>query len=247
VTTWKIVLEYDGTNYCGWQRQPNAPSVQAEVERALARVLGGTHHNLVASGRTDSGVHALGQVCSFRTQVERPASSVRDGLNALMPHDIACVHAQVAAPDFHARFSAAGKLYRYVLRVHPARSALRSGRVWQSRWSLDLDAMRQGLRLLEGTHDFTSYRAAGCAAKSPVRRVDHCDLRRVEDEVWIEIYGQGFLRHMVRNIVGTAAVVGRGRQPAQWMGELLVLRDRGLAGRTAPGCGLYLVRVDYPG
>ena len=163
--TWRLRLEYDGSAYRGWQIQPGAASIQAEVERALARVLGGEAARVTASGRTDAGVHALGQVASFRAATPRSEASLRDGLNALLPGDIACLEARHMPADFHAMRSARGKLYRYVLRLGPARSALRRRRCWQLRYALDLDEMQRALDLLVGTHDFTSFRAAGCAAR----------------------------------------------------------------------------------
>ncbi|MCP4921244.1 MAG: tRNA pseudouridine(38-40) synthase TruA [Proteobacteria bacterium] len=246
MTTWRVVFEYDGSAYSGWQRQPNVRSVQGTVEDALCEVLGGQRVPLIASGRTDAGVHAFGQLCSFRTTVDRKPTSIRDGLNSKLPDDIACLVAAPAQPEFHAQRSATGKLYRYVLRIGPVPSALRAGRYWGVRWPLDLDAMNEALVHLTGEHDFTSFRAAGCSARSPVRELRRADVHVLGDEMRFEFYGAGFLRHMVRNIVGSTLEVGRGRKPATWMAELRDARDRGLGGRTAPGCGLFLVRVDYP-
>ncbi len=245
-TTWRLVIQYDGGRYCGWQEQPNGDSIQARVRTALSSVLGGARPVLIASGRTDSGVHALGQVCSFRTDLVRGARSVRDGMNSHLPEDIGVLLAEPAHPRFHAQRSATGKLYRYRLRVGSGRPALRSGRILQTRYALDVPAMQQALSILVGRHDFTSFRAAGCSAHSPVRTLNSALLREVEDELWIELHGQGFLRHMVRNIVGSLIEVGRGRRAPGWFRELLDQEDRKQAGRTAPACGLYLVRVDYP-
>lgn len=247
MTTWRLVLEYDGEGTCGWQRQPDRVSLQEHVEDAVAHVLGLDHRiAVIASGRTDAGVHALGQVCSFRTTVERSADNLFSGMNSHLPDHIAVLEARPVQAAFHAQRSATGKLYRYIIRQGPGKSALRRGRHWSVRWPLDVEAMRVALQALVGAHDFTSFRASGCSANSPVRRVDRADLRAVGDELWFELYGNGFLRHMVRNIVGSALEVGRGRQPVGWMAELRDARDRRLGGRTAPGCGLYMVRVDYP-
>ena len=246
MTTWRVVFEYDGAAYAGWQRQPGATTIQGLAEQALSEVLGGVRVPLIASGRTDSGVHAHGQVCSFRTEVDRPPSAIRDGLNSKLPDDIACLSASVAHPEFHAQRSATGKLYRYVIRVGPVPSALRAGRYWGVRWPLDVAGMHAAVQHLVGVHDFTSFRAAGCSASSPVREILSARVHVVEDETHIELHGKGFLRHMVRNIVGSLLQVGRGKRPPEWFAELRDARDRSRGGRTAPGCGLFLVRVDYP-
>ncbi|MCB9764865.1 MAG: tRNA pseudouridine(38-40) synthase TruA [Alphaproteobacteria bacterium] len=245
-TNWRVVLEYDGAAFNGWQSQPQGRCIQDVVEHALSRLLGGEAVTVHASGRTDAGVHALGQVCSFRAHADRPPERMLAGLNALLPPDVSCLEATPAPPDFHARFSATGKRYRYVIRVGPGRSALRRGRCWPIHWPLDVSAMEDALRRLVGRLDFTSFRAAGCSASSPVRTVDQMALLQVDDELHIEVHGEGFLRHMVRNIVGSAVDVGLGKRPPSWFDELIDRRDRSLAGRTAPGAGLYLVEVDYP-
>lgn len=240
------MLEYDGAAYTGWQRQPKGSSIQSVVEDRLSRVLGGESPRVIASGRTDAGVHALGQVCSFRATRARHAQQLRDGLNATLPADIAVIDAAEAHPSFHAQRSAIGKLYRYVILPGPHRSALRRGRYWPVRWPLDHDAMREALQRVVGRHDFTSFRASGCSAATSVRTIHRAALVQVEDELRVELYGEGFLRHMVRNIVGSLVDVGRGKQRPAWFTELLEVRDRVQAGRTAPGEGLFLVRVDYP-
>ncbi len=243
--TWRIHLEYDGSAYCGWQLQPNGPTVQEFVEAALNKVLGSTGVRIHASGRTDAGVHALGQVCHFHTEAERKPAQIRDGLNSLMPPDVSCWHAERVADDFHARYSAIGKLYRYRVRTSPSRSALERGRAWHQRSPLDAQAMTEALSGVTGTHDFSSFRGQGCCASGPVRTLQRVTVEQGPDEMVLEFYGKGFLRRMVRNLVGTAVVVGLGRQPPEWMVEVLNERDRNHAGPGAPGYGLYLVRVDY--
>ena len=244
--TWRLRLEYDGTDFSGWQVQPGQTTIQGEVESALQRVFAQPGLRVVASGRTDAGVHALGQVVSFRARAARQPSQVRDGLNSLLPPQIACLQADQMPAEFHAQRSAVGKLYRYVLRVGPARTALRRNRCWQVRYSLDVMAMAEALERLVGRHDFTSFRAAGCSANSPVRTIASAEIRPMEDTLWVELYGEGFLRHMVRNIVGSLHEVGRHNHSPEWFSELLEAKDRTAAGVTAPPQGLFLVRVDYP-
>ena len=239
------MLEYDGTPFSGWQVQPGQRTVQSELERALQSVFADPKLRVVASGRTDAGVHALGQVVSFRSSADRKAFQVRDGLNALLPKAIVCLKAEERDPAFHAQLSATGKLYRYVFRISPTRRALERDRAWELRQPLDTEAMQTALKVLEGRHDFSSFRARGCAAKSPVRVLHRADLLEKGDEIWIELYGEGFLRHMVRNIVGSLHDVGRRKQEPEWFSTLLQAKDRTQGGVTAPACGLFLVRVDY--
>ena len=175
-----------------------------------------------------------------------PPRDLVDGMNGLLPRDVSVLRARRVGMDFHATHSATGKLYRYVLRQGPGRSALRDGRVLQVRYPLDLVGMERALGHLVGEHDFSTFRARRCAARSPVRHIHAASIRQVGDEVWIEIHGAGFLRHMVRIIVGSLMEVGRHHHPPDWLKEILVARDRTAAGKTARACGLYLVRVDYP-
>jgi len=245
VTTWRLVLEYDGTGYGGWQRQPDVRTLQQELEEALAQLFGGEAITVIASGRTDAGVHALGQVVSFRARATRTADQVQRGLNALLPSAIAVVRAEVAAPDFHALADARGKHYRYRLRAGRVRSPLRRDRCWTTGFALDLAAMDLALGSVIGTHDFTSFRASGCTALTPVRTVTSIELVEVGDEAYVEVRGRGFLRYMVRNLVGSSVEVARGRHAPEWMAEVLAARDRGRAGPTAPAHGLCLVAVDY--
>ncbi len=245
MTTWRLVLEYDGTDYGGWQRQPDVLTVQQVVEEALERLFGGEAVRVMASGRTDAGVHALAQVVSFRAEASRTVDQVRRGLNALLPPQVACLSAEVAEPSFHALADAVGKHYRYVLRAGRVRSPLRRDRCWTTGFALDPDAMAAALPGVLGTHDFSSFRASGCSAPDPVRTVTAARIRPVEDTLSVDIQGHGFLRHMVRNLVGSLVEVGRGKETPAWLGQVLTQRDRRLAGRTAPPQGLFLVEVDY--
>ena len=246
MTTWRLRLEYDGTRFAGWQVQPGQVTIQSELEAAVRHVFADPGIRVIASGRTDAGVHALGQVVCFRAKAKRRPDQVCMGLNSHLPPEIACLEAAVAHPDFHAQLSAVGKLYRYVLRTGTTRSPLQRDRSWQLRYALDLPAMVSALKSIEGRHDFSSFRAAGCASKSPIRTLHRAQLLVQEEGLWIEFYGEGFLRHMVRNIVGSLHDVGRHKHPPEWFGELMQARDRNLAGATAPPGGLFLVRVDYP-
>jgi len=243
----KLVLEYDGTDLVGWQRQTNGPSVQQHLEDALAQMCG---HEVRVTGasRTDAGVHAAGQVACFRTERTIPLHGFRLGLNAILPPSIAVIRAAEVPEDFHPRFSATGKLYRYTLLVRPDRSPRWRHRAWHRPRSLDLDAMRSAALPLLGEHDFAAFRAAGCTARTTTRRVDAIDIARVEpDLVTVEVRGNAFLRNMVRILVGTLVEVAEGRRPIAEIAEILASRDRTQAGQTAPPQGLELVAVYYDG
>lgn len=242
--TTRLDLEYDGTAFAGWQAQPGARSVQGVLEAALSSFLG-EPVRVASSGRTDAGVHAWGQVAAFTTAVERSDKAVRDGLNALLPDDVAVRHAERAPDDFDPRRWTRTKRYRYVWLDRPTRSPLRRTRAWHVRDPLDVDAMHAAAQALVGRHDFTSFRASGCNARHPVRHLDALAVRRADDEVWLEVDGNGFLRHMIRIVAGTLADVGRGRRAATDVAAILGARDRARAGKTAPAHGLYLVSVTY--
>jgi tRNA pseudouridine38-40 synthase len=241
----KLVLSYDGTRYVGWQVQPNGPSIQAELERALS-TLHKESVRVTGAGRTDSGVHALGQVASLAVERPLPESAYVKGLNALLPEDIAVRQAEVLEAPFDARRDARGKRYRYRIENLPTRAPLGRLQAWQVFRPLGVEAMRAAAAPLLGRHDFGAFRAADCEAHHAVR-----ELRRLDVEAdatgRIEVVAEAtaFLKHMVRNLVGTLVEVGLGaREPAS-MAALLASRDRTLAGRTAPPQGLVLEEVFY--
>lgn len=239
-------VEYDGTGFRGWQVQAGGlRTVQACLETALSRVADRpvTVH---CAGRTDAGVHALEQVVHFDTQAQRSMRAWILGSNANLPDDVNVLWAVPVPPDFHARFSAAARHYRYLILARATRSALQRARaVWTHR-PLNLGPMREAAATLVGEHDFSSFRALGCQAKSPVRRVHYLDLERSGDLIEVRIGANGFLHHMVRNIVGVLMAIGRGDAAISWTGQLLALRDRACGGVTAPPHGLYLAGVTYP-
>jgi tRNA pseudouridine38-40 synthase len=241
----RLVVEYDGTGLHGWQRQANAATVQQYLEDALAQMLS---HAVQVGGasRTDAGVHARGQVASFRTERPIPLHGIRRGLNSMLPPQIAIRDAAEVADDFHPRFSAIGKHYRYTLLARSDRSPRWRDRAWHHSDPLDLEAMRAGAVHLIGEHDFAAFRAAGCSAKTTLRRVDSIDITHDAALVRIDIRGNAFLRNMVRIIVGTLSEVGAGRRPASQVAEILALRDRTKGGITAPAHGLELIEVVYP-
>jgi len=241
---WRLDIEYDGTNFSGWQLQPGERTVQGVVEDAVEVFC--THPARVTSaGRTDAGVHALQQVASFVTHVERLPRSVVGGLNGNLPDDVAVVAAQVVAAEFDPRRTPHVKQYRYRWLDRPAISPLRRNRVWHVRRALDVAAMAAAVSSLIGEHDFSSYRAAGCSAKHPVRIVESARVERRGDEVVLELEGRAFLRYMVRNIAGTLNEIGRGKYDSEHLGEVLARRDRSAAAATAPARGLTLASIRY--
>ncbi|MEE3049296.1 MAG: tRNA pseudouridine(38-40) synthase TruA [Pseudomonadota bacterium] len=242
----KLTLEYDGAPFVGWQRQDNGPSVQAALEDAL-RALTGRAVEVVGAGRTDAGVHALGQVAHIDLADERfDGRKLREALNYhLKPAPIAVLGAAPAPADFHARFSATARAYLYVIVNRRAPLAIDRGRAWQVRQPLDVAAMAAAAEPLLGHHDFTSFRAAQCQAKSPCKTLDRLTVTREGDEIHIEAGARSFLHHQVRNIVGTLKWAGEGKWTAREVAAALAARDRAAAGPTAPADGLYLVSVAY--
>ncbi len=238
-------VEYDGTAFHGWQTQGDVRTVQEELGKAVSRV---ADHPVVihCAGRTDAGVHGVGQVVHFDTEAERTPRNWVLGTNVNLPDDVNIAWAQPVADDFHARFSAISRSYRYRILNRTTRSALwRNRAVWIHR-PLDEQRMQAAAAHLVGTHDFSSYRALGCQAKSPVRTVTELRVTRERDQVVIDISANGFLHHMVRNIAGVLIAIGEGDQPVTWTRDVLEYRDRTLGGVTAPPQGLYLMRVGYP-
>jgi tRNA pseudouridine38-40 synthase len=242
----KLIVEYDGGELCGWQRQNNGPTVQGYLEDALAEMLREPTAVLGAS-RTDAGVHATGQVACFRTDQTIPADGFRRGLNGLLPASIAVRGAEDAALDFHARFSARGKRYRYSLLCRPDRSPLSRRFAWHRPRPLDLGAMRAGAACLVGEHDFSAFRAAGCTARHARRAIWSIDLVEDGERLVLEVTGNAFLRNMVRIVAGTLVQVGEGRMSPAQVGEALASRERSQAGPTAPPQGLCLAEVFYQG
>ncbi len=245
MTRIKLTVEYDGTGYVGWQTQDNGPSVQARLEQALGELFGAPVES-VAAGRTDSGVHAAGQVVCFDSPRELPLKAYTMGLNGLLPEDISVVGAEVAAAGFDPRRGARGKRYRYLISNRRARSPLRRRTHWEIFQPLDVGAMAEAARALVGRHDFSAFRASDCQAAHAVREVNVLEVTgRAGDEVALAVEGTAFLKHMVRNFAGTLVEVGRGRRPVGWVREVLESRDRTRAGPTAPPQGLTLVEVLY--
>lgn len=242
--TIRLTIEYDGTGYAGWQVQPNGLAVQEVVENALARVLG-ENVRLTSSGRTDAGVHAKGMVAHFVTSGELPLPAFREGVNRHLPRDVAIREAVEVPGDFHARFSSRGKWYRYTLYQGPVRSPLAGRTSWHIRSPLDVEAMSQGADAFVGTHDFSAFRSSSCEAKTTVREIFSVDILPEGELLRIDVKGRGYLKNMVRVMVGTLMEVGLGRRPAGDIRRLLEDGRREQSGRTAPPQGLCLMEVWY--
>ena len=244
---YKLTLEYDGTPFVGWQVQENGPSVAAALADAIER-FAGERREVTGAGRTDAGVHALGQVAHVDLAKDWDGEVVRDALNAhLRPHPIAVLAAERAAADFHARFSATARHYRYRIVNRRADLALERDRAWRIAKPLDAGAMHAAAQALVGHHDFTTFRSTECQAKSPQKTLDRLDVARDGEEIRIETSARSFLHHQVRSMVGSLTLVGEGRWRADDLAKALAARDRAACGPVAPAHGLYLVRVDYAG
>lgn len=240
----KVVLEYDGALFSGWQQQRGRRTVEAELKRALREVTG-QDHVVYAAGRTDAGAHAEGQVASFRLQGRVPVARLAAALNAHLPEDVSVLAAEAAGEAFHARYSARWRRYRYRYLDRPGRPALERGRCWHLRRHLDDEAMAAAAEALEGEHDWTSYCSASEPQRDRVRRMRSARVRRREPFVELELVAEGFLRGLARGIAGALAEVGLGRRPPEWVAEVLRAKDRSLAPKTAPAGGLTLVEVIY--
>ena len=247
--TFRLLVSYDGTNYSGWQAQRRQRSVQETIEDAIAGVTG-QKVRILASGRTDSGVHALGQVVSVRLETRLSAEVLQRALNAVLPRDIAVLDATETHDGFHPTHHAVRKRYRYVIHDGPVRDVFRRGFCWHfNQGRLDEAAMQRSAAALVGTHDFSSFETTGSRLKDKVRTIFELSVRRggdsQQDLITIEVEADGFLYNMVRALVGTLVEVGRGVQGETWPAEVLKAADRRLAGPTAPPQGLFLVKVDY--
>ncbi|MBB3140549.1 tRNA pseudouridine(38-40) synthase TruA [Halomonas organivorans] len=239
-----MAVEYDGTAYCGWQRLKHAASVQASLEAALSRVAAAPV-KVLCSGRTDSGVHATRQVIHFDPPSPRSEKAWVYGVNANLPRDIAVRWVAPVPDDFHARFKALARRYRYVLLNQPSRPVMERANVTWCRDPLDAQAMHRAAQSLVGEHDFSSFRAAGCQSKTPWRHLHFIEVHRHGPLVVIDVQGNAFLHHMIRNIAGALVAVGRGEQGEDYIARLLALRDRTQADVTAPACGLHFVDSLY--
>jgi len=245
MTKYAACIEYDGTDYCGWQRLKHSPSVQEEVEKALSRV---ANHKveLTCAGRTDSGVHGIGQIVHFESEAIRDEKAWRMGCNTNLPDNIALRWIQPINERFHARFTATARRYRYIILNHSIRPALLNNKVCWYRDDLDETTMQDAADILLGENDFSSFRASGCQAKHAMRELQSITVTRDGKFIYVDIIANAFLHHMVRNIVGSLFEVGDGRKSSEWFSELLAIKDRTKAGITAPACGLYFVSVEYP-
>ena len=242
---YKLTIEYDGTPFVGWQVQDNGPSIAGAITEAFAK-FAGEAPKISGAGRTDAGVHALGQVAHVDLAKDRETDTIRDALNAhLRPNPIAILNVEKVAPDFDARFSARARYYLYRIVNRRADLALDRNRAWRVGKALDADAMHAAAQGLVGHHDFTTFRSVECQAKSPVKTVDRLEVARDLDEIQFEVSARSFLHNQVRSMVGSLALVGEGKWSADDLAKALDARDRAACGPVAPACGLYLVRVDY--
>jgi tRNA pseudouridine38-40 synthase len=242
--TVKLIVEYDGSRYAGWQRQPDQPTIQEAIETAIVHL---TQHkvSVIGAGRTDAGVHALGQVVSFHIDRDWTPREWIKGLNAMLPDDITARSAAIMPDEFHARYSASGKLYEYRILNRPERPAIDRAYVWHVHKPLDHNAMQEATTSLVGSHDFSSFEGTLTDNEDPVCFLEQLAVTRQGDHLFIHTYSNRFLKHMVRTVVGTLVEVGHAKRKPESLADVLAAKDRTAAGRTAPANGLFLVRVDY--
>lgn len=245
MNTIRLHIAYDGVAYHGWAEQPDVPTVQGTLQRALRKLLNDADVALQGASRTDAGVHALGQVASFSHQTSRTVWDFVRGLNALTPDDIAIWHAEAVHERFNARHSSTGKRYRYRIWPYRFHDPLRRGQTWLVKQTLDVDVMRHAATFLVGTHDFASFRAADCQAATTIRELTRVELEQVDDEIVVWVEGSAFLKYMVRNIVGTLVDIGTGLRAPDSIPTILGARSRTRAGVCAPPHGLTLMEVFY--
>ena len=237
-------IEYCGVAYSGWQRQKNAPSVQQAVETAIAKV---ANHpvSVTTAGRTDAGVHGIGQVVHFDSPSQRQEFNWLRGINTALPKDISLIWCKPVSPDFHARFGARQRSYRYIILNRPIRPSYLSGRVTWYRYSLDVAKMQSAAETLLGTHDFSAFRAAGCQSKNPVKDLRQLSVFQQGEWFWFDVVADGFLHHMVRNLAGVLCKIGTGEESVVWARQVLESGDRTQGGVTFPPDGLYFAEVEY--
>lgn len=240
----KLTIEYDGTNYVGWQRQENGKSVQGQIEKAIKKA-SGKNVKLIGSGRTDSGVHGRGQVANFKTSCTIPSDNFKLVLNNNLPDDIVILNSEEVDINFHSRYGAKSKKYSYLIYNNKTRSALYRNYAYHVSYDLKYDEMEKAIKLLEGTHDFTSFTVARNQVATAVRTISKISLNKRKDLIYFSIEGDGFLYNMIRIIVGTIIEIGRGRLRAKDILNILDVKDRKFAGHTAPPQGLYLEKVYY--
>jgi len=242
---YRMTIEYDGTPFVGWQRQDNSPSVQGALEDAIEK-LSAERVTVTGAGRTDAGVHALGQAAHFDLEKSFEPGKIRDALNHyLRPAPVVVLEAALADSEFHARFSARGRHYLYRILNRRSPPALDAGKVWHVSPALDAQAMHKGAQALVGHHDFTTFRAAECQAQSPVKTLDRLEVSRRGEEIHIEASARSFLHHQIRSFTGTLKLVGEGKWTPADVAKALAAKDRAACGPVAPPDGLYLVKVDY--
>ena len=242
---YKCLVEYDGRPFNGFQAQGDQPSVQTALEEAIFK-FSGQHLRLIVAGRTDTGVHATGQVVTFDLEKDFPARVVRDAMNAwLMPKPVSVLAVEKCDDDFSARFSATGRMYLYRILNREAPPAIDQGRVWHVKKPIDVAAMSEAAKALIGHHDFTTFRFIGCQANSPMRTLDIARVKRIDEEIHCVFAARSFLHRQVRSMVGTLVDIGTGRYPVSYMADALKAADRAICGQVAPAHGLFLTHVTY--